>query len=49
MTYPHGIREEELKNRVAADWFAAFDCSFIADCIVWTLCTSCQRFTNTVF
>ena len=23
------MREEELKNRVAADWFGAFDCSRI--------------------
>ena len=27
--YPHAILEEELKNRVAADWFGAFDCSRI--------------------
>ena len=27
--YPPAILEEELKNRVAADWFGAFDCSHI--------------------
>ena len=27
--YPPSILEEELKNRVAADWFGAFDCSRI--------------------
>ena len=27
--YPLGIREEELKNKIAADWFGAFDCSRI--------------------
>ena len=27
--YPLGIREEELKNKVAADWFGAFDTSRI--------------------
>ena len=27
--YPLSIREEELKNKVAADWFGAFDCSRI--------------------
>ena len=27
--YPPAILEEELKNRVAADWFDAFDCSHI--------------------
>ena len=27
--YPHSMREEELKNRVAKDWFSAFDCSRI--------------------
>ena len=27
--YPPAILEEELKNRVAADWFGAFDCSRI--------------------
>ena len=27
--YPHAMREEELKNRVAKDWFSAFDCSRI--------------------
>ena len=27
--YPAAILEEELKNKVAADWFAAFDCSRI--------------------
>ena len=27
--YPPSILEEELKNRVAVDWFGAFDCSHI--------------------
>ena len=27
--YPPAILEEELKNRVAADWFGGFDCSHI--------------------
>jgi len=27
--YPPSILEEELKNRVAVDWFSAFDCSHI--------------------
>lgn len=27
--YPPSIQEEELKNRVSADWFGAFDCSRI--------------------
>ena len=27
--YPTSLREEELKNRVARDWFGAFDCSRI--------------------
>ena len=27
--YPSSIFEEELKNKVAADWFGAFDCSRI--------------------
>ena len=27
--YPPAILEDELKNRVAADWFGAFDCSHI--------------------
>ncbi len=27
--YPKSLREEELKNKVAADWFGAFDCSRI--------------------
>ena len=27
--YPFNIREEELKNKVAADWFGAFDCARI--------------------
>ena len=27
--YPSSILEEELKNKVAADWFGAFDCSRI--------------------
>ena len=27
--YPTSLREEELKNKVAADWFGAFDCTRI--------------------
>lgn len=27
--YPLSLREEELKNKVAADWFGAFDCTRI--------------------
>ena len=27
--YPLNIREEELKNKVGADWFGAFDCTRI--------------------
>ena len=27
--YPASLREEELKNKVAADWFGAFDCTRI--------------------
>ena len=27
--YPSSIREEELKNKVAADFFGAFDCTRI--------------------
>ena len=27
--YPSAILEEELKNKVAADWFGTFDCSRI--------------------
>ena len=27
--YPHSLREEELKNKVAADWFGPFDCTRI--------------------
>ena len=27
--YPSSLREEELKNRVAHDWFGAFDCARI--------------------
>lgn len=28
-SYPTSLREEELKNKVAADWFGAFDCTRI--------------------
>ena len=27
--YPQSLREEELKNKVAADWFGPFDCTRI--------------------
>ena len=27
--YPTSLREEELKNKVVADWFGAFDCTRI--------------------
>ena len=27
--YPLSLREEELKNKVAADWFGSFDCTRI--------------------
>ena len=27
--YPLNIRKEELKNKVGADWFGAFDCTRI--------------------
>ena len=27
--YPQTMREEELKNKVAADWFGPFDCTRI--------------------
>ena len=27
--YPQTLREEELKNKVAADWFGPFDCTRI--------------------
>ena len=33
--YPPSILEEELKNRVAADWFGAFDCSRILGKVYW--------------
>lgn len=29
MAYPHNIREEELKNLIAKDWFAAYDTTHI--------------------
>ena len=29
MAYPHNIREEELKNLIAKDWFSAFDTTHI--------------------
>ena len=29
LRYPSSIREEELKNKVAADFFSAFDCTRI--------------------
>ena len=29
MAYPHNIREEELKNHIAQDWFSAYDTTHI--------------------
>lgn len=29
MAYPHNIREEELKNLIARDWFSAYDTAHI--------------------
>ena len=29
MTYPKNIREEELKNLIAKDWFSAYDTTHI--------------------
>ena len=29
MAYPHNIREEELKNRIAKDWFSSYDTTHI--------------------
>lgn len=29
MAYPHNIREEELKNHIAKDWFSAYDTTHI--------------------
>lgn len=29
MAYPHNVREEELKNLIARDWFAAYDTTHI--------------------
>lgn len=31
--YDSRLREEELKNRVANDWLAGFDCVYIIDTV----------------
>lgn len=46
--YPHNIREEELKNKVAKDFFADFDSSKINDNIDFWICPKDNLFTQVV-
>ena len=44
--YPHNIREEELKNKVAKDFFSGFDSTKINDNIDFWICPKDNLFTQ---